>query len=108
MAEGGPKISATVYHTRTLARSPIVVEGEAWVARAGVGTGHVGTQLLAVAVATFVYVCAWEGWKVKQSAFSHEVQSSKHAEPAVLITQKYPSTMVMDVTAKLPGIQTWS
>lgn len=76
-------MSAMVHHTHTLARPPVVVQGKAWVACTGVGTRHVGTQLLAVAIATFIYVWGWEGWKVEWSAFSHEIKSSKHTEPAV-------------------------
>lgn len=95
MAEGGPKISGLVHPAPTLAGSPIVVEGEAGVAGAGVGAGHVGTQLLAVAVATFVYVCGGKGGKLECSASPHDIQSSQHTEPTVLITQKYSCTLVM-------------
>lgn len=52
-------------------------------------SGAVGALMLwAGAVATFIDVCGWEGWKVQWSACSHEIQSSKHTEPTVPITQK--------------------
>lgn len=72
----------------TLAWSSVIIEGKAWVARAGVGTGHIGTELLAVAIATFIYVYKWEREKVEWSAFScadtkhqaHRINSTSNRE----------------------------
>lgn len=60
----------------TLARSSIIVKGKAWVARTGVGTRHIGTQLLAVAVTALIYIYEWERRKAEWSAFPHA--NTKH------------------------------
>lgn len=88
----------------TLAWSSVVIKGKAWVAGTGVGTGHVGTQLLAVAVATFIYVYRWERQKVEWSAFSHA--GSKQQRCWVNGTDS--GILGTDLTATLPGVQTQS
>lgn len=85
----------------TLAWSSIIIKGKAWVACAGVGTGHIGTQLLAVAVATFVYIYRWERWKGKWFVFSHaDTKQQTH-----WVNSTNNSILV---TAKLSGVQTQS
>lgn len=63
----------------TLARSSIIVKGKAWVARTGIGTRHVGTQLLAVAVAALIYIYEWEREKAEWLVFLHA--NTKHQTP---------------------------
>lgn len=65
-----PKVTASrvsycvqVIHTsHTLARSSILIEGETRVARTGIGSRNICTELLAVTIATFVNV-----WKQMQA-----------------------------------------
>lgn len=88
----------------TLAWSSILIKGKAWVACTGVGTGHIGTQLLAVAVATFIYIYRWERWKVEWSAFSHA--GTKQQTHCVNGTNN--TDITQHITAKLSGVQTQS
>lgn len=87
----------------TLAWSSVIIEGKAWVARAGVGTGHIGTELLAIAIATFIYVYKWK--KLEWSAFSHA--DTKHQVHWINSTRNREVTQHSSyrLTAKLVGVQ---